>query len=67
MSDLSRRDLLRSAAAIGVAAGVPQVLARPAEAPEPVRELTATLCWLGDEPARNEPERRAVPPRHRCP
>ncbi len=32
MSDLSRRDLLRSAAAIGMAAGVPQVLARPAEA-----------------------------------
>ena len=28
------------------------LLARPAEAPEPVRELTATLCWLGDEPAR---------------
>src|SRR6266852_875214 len=32
MSDLSRRDLLRSAAALGVAAGVPQVLARPAAA-----------------------------------
>src|SRR6266508_1699896 len=32
MSDLSRRDLLRSAAAIGMAAGVPQLLARPAEA-----------------------------------
>jgi peptide/nickel transport system substrate-binding protein len=32
MSDLSRRDLLRSAAAIGVAAGVPQMLARPAAA-----------------------------------
>ena len=28
------------------------LLARPAEAPEPVRELTATVCWLGDEPAR---------------
>ena len=28
------------------------LLARAAEAPEPVRELTATLCWLGDEPAR---------------
>jgi sulfate adenylyltransferase subunit 1 (EFTu-like GTPase family) len=28
------------------------LLARPAEAPSPVRELTATLCWLGDEPAR---------------
>ena len=28
------------------------LLARPAEAPEPVRELAATLCWLGDEPAR---------------
>jgi sulfate adenylyltransferase subunit 1 (EFTu-like GTPase family) len=28
------------------------LLARPAEAPEPVRELSATLCWLGDEPAR---------------
>jgi sulfate adenylyltransferase subunit 1 len=28
------------------------LLARPAEAPEPVRELEATLCWLGDEPAR---------------
>ena len=27
------------------------LLARPAEAPEPVRELTATVCWLGDEPA----------------
>ena len=28
------------------------LLARPAEAPSPVRELTATVCWLGDEPAR---------------
>ena len=28
------------------------LLARPAEAPEPVRELTATVCWLGDTPAR---------------
>jgi sulfate adenylyltransferase large subunit len=28
------------------------LLARPAEAPEPVRELSATLCWLGDVPAR---------------
>jgi sulfate adenylyltransferase subunit 1 (EFTu-like GTPase family) len=28
------------------------LLARPAEAPEPVRELEATVCWLGDEPAR---------------
>jgi bifunctional enzyme CysN/CysC len=28
------------------------LLARPAEAPEPVRELWATVCWLGDEPAR---------------
>jgi sulfate adenylyltransferase large subunit len=28
------------------------LLARPAEAPEPVRELAATVCWLGDEPAR---------------
>ena len=28
------------------------LLARPAEAPSPVRELEATLCWLGDEPAR---------------
>ena len=28
------------------------LLARPAEAPEPVRELSATLRWLGDEPAR---------------
>jgi sulfate adenylyltransferase subunit 1 (EFTu-like GTPase family) len=28
------------------------LLARPAEAPAPVRELEATLCWLGDEPAR---------------
>jgi sulfate adenylyltransferase large subunit len=28
------------------------LLARPAEAPEPVRELSATLCWLGDTPAR---------------
>jgi bifunctional enzyme CysN/CysC len=27
------------------------LLVRPAEAPEPVREVTATLCWLGDEPA----------------
>jgi sulfate adenylyltransferase large subunit len=28
------------------------LLARPAEAPEPVRELAATLIWLGDEPGR---------------
>ena len=28
------------------------LLARPAEAPEPVRELMATVCWLGDTPAR---------------
>jgi sulfate adenylyltransferase large subunit len=28
------------------------LLARPAEAPQPVRELTATVCWLGDAPAR---------------
>jgi sulfate adenylyltransferase large subunit len=28
------------------------LIARAEEAPEPVRELTATLCWLGDEPAR---------------
>jgi sulfate adenylyltransferase subunit 1 (EFTu-like GTPase family) len=28
------------------------LLARPAEAPEPVRELEATLCWFGDEPTR---------------
>ena len=28
------------------------LLARPAEAPSPVRELEATLFWLGDEPAR---------------
>ncbi|MGH2945949.1 MAG: sulfate adenylyltransferase subunit 1 [Solirubrobacteraceae bacterium] len=28
------------------------LLARPAEAPTPVRELAATVCWLGDEPAR---------------
>jgi sulfate adenylyltransferase large subunit len=28
------------------------LLARPAEAPEPVRELVATVCWLGDTPAR---------------
>ncbi len=28
------------------------LLARPAEAPEPVRELSATVCWLGDAPAR---------------
>ena len=28
------------------------LLARPAEAPQPVRELSATVCWLGDEPAR---------------
>jgi sulfate adenylyltransferase subunit 1 (EFTu-like GTPase family) len=28
------------------------LLARSAEAPEPVRELTATICWLGDTPAR---------------
>ena len=26
--------------------------ARPPAAPRPVRELTATLCWLGDVPAR---------------
>ena len=29
-----------------------EVLARSAEAPRPVRELTATVCWLGDAPAR---------------
>jgi sulfate adenylyltransferase large subunit len=28
------------------------LLARPAEAPVPVRELEATVCWLGDTPAR---------------
>jgi sulfate adenylyltransferase large subunit len=28
------------------------LLARPAEAPAPVRELAATVCWLGDAPAR---------------
>jgi bifunctional enzyme CysN/CysC len=28
------------------------LLARPGEAPEPVRELEATMIWLGDEPAR---------------
>jgi sulfate adenylyltransferase subunit 1 (EFTu-like GTPase family) len=28
------------------------LLARPTESPEPVRELAATVCWLGDEPAR---------------
>jgi len=28
------------------------LLARPAEAPPPVRSLEATVCWLGDEPAR---------------
>jgi sulfate adenylyltransferase large subunit len=28
------------------------LLARPAEAPTPVRELSATVCWLGDTPAR---------------
>jgi sulfate adenylyltransferase large subunit len=28
------------------------LLARPAEAPDPVRELSATVCWLGDAPAR---------------
>jgi sulfate adenylyltransferase large subunit len=28
------------------------LLARPAEAPSPVRELTATLIWFGDEPGR---------------
>jgi bifunctional enzyme CysN/CysC len=28
------------------------LLARPREAPEPVRELAATVCWLGDTPAR---------------
>jgi sulfate adenylyltransferase large subunit len=28
------------------------LLARSAEAPEPVRELAATVCWLGDTPAR---------------
>jgi sulfate adenylyltransferase large subunit len=27
------------------------LLARPAEAPVPVRELEATVCWLGDTPA----------------
>jgi sulfate adenylyltransferase large subunit len=29
-----------------------EVLARSAEAPRPARELTATVCWLGDAPAR---------------
>ncbi len=28
------------------------LIARAGEAPEPRRELTATLCWLGDTPAR---------------
>jgi sulfate adenylyltransferase large subunit len=28
------------------------LLARPDEAPEPRRELAATLCWMGDAPAR---------------
>jgi sulfate adenylyltransferase large subunit len=28
------------------------LLARPGEAPEPARELAATVCWLGDAPAR---------------
>ena len=28
------------------------MIARASEAPEPARELTATLCWLGDAPAR---------------
>ena len=28
------------------------LLARSSEAPEPVRELSATVCWLGDRPAR---------------
>jgi sulfate adenylyltransferase large subunit len=28
------------------------LLARPSEAPAPVRELSATVCWLGDAPAR---------------
>jgi sulfate adenylyltransferase large subunit len=28
------------------------LLARSSEAPEPARELTATVCWLGDTPAR---------------
>jgi sulfate adenylyltransferase large subunit len=28
------------------------LLARPAEAPAPVRELEATVCWFGDAPAR---------------
>ena len=28
------------------------LIARASEAPEPRRELTATLCWLGDAPAR---------------
>jgi bifunctional enzyme CysN/CysC len=29
------------------------LLARPAEAPEPVRDLAATVCWLGETPARS--------------
>ena len=29
-----------------------ELIAAVEDAPEPVRELTATLCWLGDRPAR---------------
>ncbi|MGH2968378.1 MAG: elongation factor 1-alpha C-terminal domain-related protein, partial [Solirubrobacteraceae bacterium] len=28
------------------------LIARTGEAPEPTRELSATVCWLGDAPAR---------------
>src|SRR4029078_12463911 len=30
-----------------------ELIAAADEAPEPVRELTATLCWLGDRTARS--------------
>jgi sulfate adenylyltransferase large subunit len=33
-------------------AGRGELLAHAGDAPEPVTELTATVCWLGDEPAR---------------
>lgn len=33
-------------------AGRGDLLAAPAGAPSPVRELSATVCWLGEQPAR---------------
>jgi len=52
------RDTAAAPASISVAledeldVGRGDMIARAGEAPEPVRELTATVCWLGDAPAR---------------